>query len=223
MRSYWNDRYSNEGMIWGQEPSNTVYHAHKIFQNNKTTTVLVPGSGYGRNTKVLSSYYEVDGIELSSDAIKLAKEWDPKSHFICKSVLEPVTEEKKYDAIYCFDVLHLFLEQDREKFIHNCVQQLNEGGLMYFTCFSDEDHNNGVGRKIEEGTFEYMEGKYAHFFTEDDLINHFEGLEVIEIGSTCERLTYDDHKMKEYTLRYIVVKNNRREENGNSKKFIHSN
>ncbi|MBA9087893.1 SAM-dependent methyltransferase [Fontibacillus solani] len=208
LSTYWNDRFSNEGMIWGEAPSKTAYHALELFQNSKHTirTVLVPGSGYGRNTKALSSFFRVDGIELSTDAISMAIKWDPKSQFIQGSVLEQLAGDKKYDAIYCYDVLHLFLQEDRQRLIHNCIQQLNEEGLMYFTCFSDEDRNNGVGGKLEEGTFEYVEGKYAHFFTEEDLIEHFEGLQVIETGTTCETLTYNDNRSKEYILRYIVVK-----------------
>ncbi|MNN77362.1 hypothetical protein D3C81_1938180 [compost metagenome] len=121
-------------------------------------------------------------------------------------MLEQLTGNTKYDAIYCYDVLHLFLQEDRKKLIQNCIQHLNDEGLMYFTCFSDEDGNNGVGNKLEEGTFEYVEGKYAHFFTEKDLIEHFEGLQVIETGTTCETLTSNDNRSKEYILRYIVVK-----------------
>lgn len=131
---------------------------------------------------------------------------DPDTHFIEGSVLDRVTRNKKYDAIYCFDVLHLFLLQERKRLIRNCVQQLNNSGLMYFTCFSDEDLNRGVGRLVEEGTYEYTEGKYAHFFTEEDLINHFEGMQLIETGIINEKLTYNDNRTKEYILRYIIVK-----------------
>ncbi|WP_426452756.1 class I SAM-dependent methyltransferase [Paenibacillus sp. S-38] len=123
LETYWNDRFSKEGMIWGQEPSKTVYGAMDVFKNNHVKTVLVPGSGYGRNTKALSALFRVDGIELSNDAITMVMKWDPKSQFIWGSVLNPFIGNKKYDAIYCFDVLHLFLEHDRKKLIHNCTQQ----------------------------------------------------------------------------------------------------
>lgn len=75
MKNYWNKRFSSEGMIWGQEPSSTVYHARDVFKNNNVNTILVPGSGYGRNTKALSLIFQVDGIELSNDAIRLAMDW----------------------------------------------------------------------------------------------------------------------------------------------------
>jgi SAM-dependent methyltransferase len=206
MKSYWDERFSIEGMIWGKEPSNTAYHALELFRVNNVESVLVPGSGYGRNTKLFSSIFHTEGIELSHKAIGMAMEWDPKSIFIQGSVLDPVTMADKYDAVYCYDVLHLFLKEDRRKLIGNCVQQLNDNGIMYFTCFSDKDSNNGVGKLIEEGTYEYINGKHAHFFSEEDLIGHFEGLKVIEIGTTKEILIYNDNGTKEYSLRYIIVK-----------------
>ncbi|MCC3258857.1 hypothetical protein LLE87_11770 [Paenibacillus polymyxa] len=78
--------------------------------------------------------------------------------------------------------------------------------MMYFTCFSDRDFNNGVGRKVEEGTYEYKKGKYAHFFTEKNLIEHFNDLNILETGSIKEYLTHAE-KQQEYELRYIIVQN----------------
>ncbi|MCU6793310.1 class I SAM-dependent methyltransferase [Paenibacillus sp. WQ 127069] len=206
MEGYWNDRFNKEGMIWGEVPSKTVYHAIQIFKDNNVKSVLVPGSGYGRNTKALSAHFQVEGIEMSHTGISLALNWDPKSNFFLGSVLDHISGNKKYDAVYCFDLLHLFLERERHKLINNCIRQLNSAGLMYFTCFSNEDKNNGVGRKIEDGSYEYIEGKFAHFFTEEDLMNHFDGLQVIEIGTVVEILQYNDNQRKEYILRYIIVR-----------------
>jgi hypothetical protein len=82
---------------------------------------------------------------------------------------------------------------------------LKELGVMYFTCFSDCDFNNGVGREIEEGTYEYKKGKYAHFFTEEDLKGHFNDLNILETGSIRETLIYAEKQQKKYELRYIFV------------------
>ncbi|WP_276357670.1 class I SAM-dependent methyltransferase [Cohnella caldifontis] len=203
---YWNNRFLSQGMIWGQSPSKTVYNAIEIFKSFQVKTVLVPGSGYGRNTKALSFSFQVDGIEISHEAVKLAKDWDPHSNFICGSVLNEPIDGKQYDAIYCYDLLHLFLFEDRIRLIQNCSKRLKPSGIMFFTCFSDEDPHNGVGRMVEEGTFEYVEGKIAHFFTESDLIDHFRWGTLVDIGSTKEILTYNDKSTKEYILRFIIVR-----------------
>ncbi|MBT2289408.1 hypothetical protein J7E73_09740 [Paenibacillus albidus] len=50
------------------------------------------------------------------------------------------------------------------------------------------DANCGIGRMLEPGTYEYKEGKYAHFFSEADLLAHFAGTQVMETGSYVETL-----------------------------------
>jgi chemotaxis methyl-accepting protein methylase len=83
-------------------------------------------------------------------------------------VLDSILEEK-VDAIYCYDMLHLFLEEDRRGLVANCLEQLQPDGWLYFTSFSDEDANNGCGALLEPGTYGYKEGKCAHFFSDVEL------------------------------------------------------
>ncbi|MDH6370379.1 chemotaxis methyl-accepting protein methylase [Paenibacillus sp. PastF-3] len=83
----------------------------------------------------------------------MATEWDSRSLFILGSVLDSILEEK-VDAIYCYDMLHLFLEEDRRRLVANCLEQLQPDGWLYFTSFSDEDANNGCGALLEPGTYE---------------------------------------------------------------------
>lgn len=204
MSDYWTNRFKSHGMVWGEEPSPTAMHARDIFTACRLNSVLVPGGGYGRNTKALSAHFQVESVELSEDAIKIAHGWDPATRFIQSSVLD-MKLGSSYDAVYCFDVLHLFLQADRLKLIQNCVQHLNDNGLMYFTCFSDQDKLYGIGRELEPGTFEYKQGKLAHFFSEEDLKWHFKGLHIVEIGSIEERIANRNGGTDDYLLRYIVI------------------
>ncbi|MFD1907977.1 class I SAM-dependent methyltransferase [Paenibacillus rhizoplanae] len=114
--------------------------------------MLVPGAGYGRNTKVFSADFTVYGIELSKPALELGAAWDPGTSFIAGSALEPQLGQP-VDAVYCYDVLHLFLAGDRRRLIEASLSQVRTGGLLYFTSFSDEDRHNGCGRELEPGTF----------------------------------------------------------------------
>jgi hypothetical protein len=91
MDNYWNNRFIQEGMIWGTQPSPTALMAKTIFQQHELQHILVPGAGYGRNTKALSSSFAVDAIECSSEAIALAEQWDPGTRFFRGSVLETQT------------------------------------------------------------------------------------------------------------------------------------
>jgi SAM-dependent methyltransferase len=205
MSGYWSRRFAQEGMIWGSEPSPTAQTARNIFRQYNVKSVLVPGSGYGRNTKVFSEEFKTLGVELSVEALKMATEWDPMSHFILGSVLDTIFEEK-VDAVYCYDVLHLFLKEDRRRLVANCLEQLQPDGLLYFTSFSDEDANNGIGTLLEPGTYEYKEGKYAHFFSDEDLREHFEGMDIVESGSSLEILRGPLGRTHSYILRYIVAR-----------------
>lgn len=205
MSEYWGRRFAQEGMIWGSEPSPTAFAARDIFRQHKVESVLVPGAGYGRNTRVFSSEFKTFGIELSGAALEMAEKWDPNCQFIFASVLD-FCPEVMVDAIYCYDVLHLFLEEDRRKLVANCLDQLRPEGLLYFTSFSDEDPNNGCGQLLEPGTYEYKEGKYAHFFSEADLKNQFKGMEIVETGSYVETLQGSQGSSHQYILRYIVTR-----------------
>ncbi|GIO36815.1 hypothetical protein J41TS12_16760 [Paenibacillus antibioticophila] len=86
MKEYWNNRFIREGHIWGRQPSKTVIDAKRIFALNSVNIVLVPGAGYGRNTKILSESFQVDAIEISSEAVLLRRQWDTRSCFIEGSI-----------------------------------------------------------------------------------------------------------------------------------------
>ncbi|MBY9082526.1 class I SAM-dependent methyltransferase [Paenibacillus sp. HN-1] len=205
MSSYWNDRFAKEGMIWGTEPSPTANIALGLFREHGVRRIWVPGAGYGRNTRVFSREFEVEGTELSEAAVKLAKQWDPDSSIEPGSVLDR-RPGRVFDAVYGYDVLHLFLEQDRRILVSSALEQLRPGGLLFFTCFSDNDAQNGQGTEMEPGTYEYKQGKYAHFFTERDLRDHFHGTEVLETGELREVLTSGPDGVHAYILRFILAR-----------------
>jgi SAM-dependent methyltransferase len=93
-------------------------------------TVLVPGAGYGRNTAFfVANGFRVDAIELSGQALLLARDHDPATRFFKGSVLDMPFSADVYDAVYCFNVLHLFREADRARFVGKCREQLARPGL----------------------------------------------------------------------------------------------
>lgn len=206
MKEYWDNRYQDEGFIWGDKPSSTAQYATVLFLENHVQTVLVPGAGYGRNAKLLSDSFEVDAIELSPKAVLLARKMDNKTNYIEGSLFDLLPNDKKYNAIYCYDLLHLFTQLDRRRIIEACMGQLDRDGVYYFTCFSNEDAAFGIGEEIEENTFEYKKGKIAHFFTKEDLEDHFKNSEIIETGTINEYLEYSNRSTRVYKLRYIFGK-----------------
>ena len=206
MSDYWDGRFSAEGRIWGDTPSPTAHHALELFQQNNVKTVLVPGSGYGRNTKLFSaSGMGVAGVEISPVACEMAREFDPLSRVYNASALDMTFLKDKYDAVYCFNTLHLFLESDRKLLVQQCIDRVKDDGLMYFTAFSDEEATYGKGREVEKHTFESKPGRPAHYFTEDDLREHFNNTEILETGTAEEP---EDHGEGPHThvLRYVCAR-----------------
>jgi SAM-dependent methyltransferase len=205
-REYWDQRFKAEGRIWGESPSRTAQYSLELFRQANVKNVLVPGSGYGRNTKLFSlSGFSVTGIELSPVAFNLAREFDTLSRFYNASVLDMSFDKNKYDGIYCFNVLHLFRENDRYAFIRECDKKLRESGLMFFTVFSEQEPSFGEGRETETNTFESRPGRPVHYFTEEDLKTHFAGYSVVDTGIMEDP---EDHGGKPHThiLRYICVR-----------------
>lgn len=206
MNEYWDERYRAEGKIWGETPSQTAVYALELFKKENVIKMLVPGSGYGRNTRLFSSSgFKVTGVELSETACKMAHQFDPATRIFNDSVLDISYLGTKYDAIYCFNVLHVFREYDRALFFNQCISRIKKGGVMFFTVFSENDPSYGTGKEIEKNTFESRPGRAAHYFSEDDLKAQFKKTEILETGLMEDP---EDHGEGPHThlLRYIYAR-----------------
>lgn len=202
--NYWRNRFAQKTKIWGDRPSPTVDEAKALFSQHGARRVLVPGAGYGRNSRALAEPFEVEAIELSGEAIELAQSFDPKTRYIAGSVLDQ-REEGRYDAAYIYNVLHLFLEDDRKRFVDATMQQLKPGGIAYWTCFSDQDSRYGIGQEIEPGTYAYKPGKFSHFFNEQELRRHFESYGFEQMERRQELLFDETGEYEEYELLAFTV------------------
>ena len=131
-REYWNERFVSERKIWGDKPSKSALIALNYFETRNIKSILVPGAGYGRNTKIFSDAgYKTIGVEISDIAIKFARDFDKKTIFIEKSMLDYESDNINYDAIYSYNILHLFLLPNRKKFLKNCYSLLKKKGFLF--------------------------------------------------------------------------------------------
>ena len=203
-KTYWDKRYSKEGKIWGETPSKSALYCLKLFKKYKIKNLLIPGSGYGRHTKFFSeNKYQVIGIEISKIAIEIAKKFDSQTRFYNGSVIEIKTFDTNFDAIYCFNTLHLFLRDMRFSFLRKCFNQLNTNGFVFFTVFSEKESSYGKGKELETNTFESKPGRPTHYFTEDDIVDHFKDFRLIETGIMEEQENHGDRGLHTHLLRYI--------------------
>jgi SAM-dependent methyltransferase len=209
MQDYWDSRFLREGYIWSERPSESAKYANRLFNKYDITDLLIPGIGYGRNSlPFLESGYNVSGIEISEVAIELLKksELSNKIRIFNGSIIDMPFEDIKYDAIFSFNVLHLFNRKDRQTVMDKCKSQLNPNGLIFFTVISEQEPSYGEGTKIEENTFE-KKGKPVHFFTEEDLKQHFSKFEIFESGLIDEPEQHGKEGKHTHKCRYIFAIN----------------
>jgi SAM-dependent methyltransferase len=210
MNEYWDKRYQAEGRIWGDLPSRTAERALELFRKAGVKKILAPGSGYGRNTRLFStSGFEVTGIEISPEAYAMALTFDKLSKFYNASALDMAFLPDKYDAVFCFNVLHLFREKERRLFLHQCTERVKANGLMFFTVFSEKEVSYGKGQEVEKNTFESKPGRPVHYFTGNDLKAHFKKMEILETGIIEDPENHGAEGPHTHRLRYICLKVNR--------------
>ncbi len=190
--SYWNKRYSAEGEIWGKSPSETCIRAAESFKRLGVETVLVPGCGYGRHSNYLSSIgFNVLGFDVSNIAISLAMQKKGSNiRYINQDVLGLSSLPERFDAIYSFNLLHLFMEEERQFILESFRQHLKWHGLLAFTSFSTRDTEFGKGKKIEHNTYEAKPWRPTHFYTESELKVALKNWEIIELIHHSE---HEDH------------------------------
>jgi len=202
-KSYWDGRFQKESRIWGDDPSISAVIALDLFRQHPVDRILVPGAGYGRNSKIFSDTgYKVVGIEISGVALELARDFDLLTTFHELSALDLDMLEGEFDAIYGFNILHLFREAERKLFVEMCLDSLSVSGLLFFVVFSELESSYGSGEEVEPDTFESKQGRPVHYFSEEDLRAHFKETQIIETGILEDK---ENHGNGPHThmLRYI--------------------
>jgi len=208
MNTFWEERFCDEGRIWGDTPSRTALYAIKLFKKAGVHEVLIPGSGYGRNAEAFArAGFEVTGIEISDTALNLADQFSLKIRYHHGSVLDMPFDDSMYGGIYCFNVLHLFCKNERAAFLQRCRDQLKDGGVMFFAVFSDRERSYGTGRMVEENTFESKPGRIVHYYTMDDLASEFWGMKILKNGMMEDPEEHGTEGRHTHILRYIYVRN----------------
>ena len=97
------------------------------------------------------------------------------------------------------------IKDKRISMIQECANKLEDNGMMYFTVFSEKEVSYGKGKEVEKNTYESRPGRPAHYFTEDDLKEHFRYFQLVETGIVEED---ENHGEGPHThiLRYICVR-----------------
>jgi SAM-dependent methyltransferase len=206
-KEYWNKRFTDEGIIWTFCPCKSAIIARDKFTGLGINSILIPGAGYGRNAKLfVDSGFKVSGIEISERAIEIAKENNVDIKYYQGSILDMPFDSEKYDSIFCFNFLHLFLQDDRKVVIGKFQEQLKNNGYGFVVVMSDQEESYGKGEEIEPNTYEQKKGKPVHYFSDSDLQEHFKKFKIIETGIIEEPGSHGGEHL--HICRYIMIKNN---------------
>ena len=83
---------------------------------------------------------------------------------------------------------------------------LENNGYVYFTVFSEKDPSFGKGKELEVNTFESKPKRPTHYFSENDLMEHFKDFKIIKTGVIEEQENHGKIGPHIHILRYIFAK-----------------
>ncbi|EJS67944.1 MULTISPECIES: class I SAM-dependent methyltransferase [Bacillus] len=185
---FWESSFIEKQTMWGFEPTESAILTKDFFLEKSVKDILVPGIGYGRNAKVfIENGINVTGIEISKTAIDLAKQNGLEDvRMYHGSVNEMPFDNKLYDGIFSHALLHLLNEQEREKFIKDCYNQLKPGGYLIFTTVSKKAPMYGKGNQLDKDYYEIMEGVKMFFYDSESIKQDFNKYGLVQISEIDE-------------------------------------
>ncbi len=192
MTEFWEKAFKGKQEIWGLEPAKSTILAMEFFVKNDIKTVLIPGIGYGRNAEIfIDNGMKVAGIEISQTAIDLAqKHFGNHLTIYHGSVTEMPFDDKLYDGIYCYALIHLLDKDERVKLIQDCFNQLNDNGLMVFTTITKEAQTYGQGTFISKDRFEMFGGVKMFFYDKETIEEEFGNTGLFNITEVTENYPF---------------------------------
>ncbi|PHD55861.1 class I SAM-dependent methyltransferase [Bacillus wiedmannii] len=185
---FWESSFIEKQTMWGFEPTESAILTKDYFLEKSVKEILVPGIGYGRNAKVfIENGMNVIGIEISKTAIDLARESGLEDVSMYHgSVNEMPFDNNLYDGIFSHALLHLLNEQEREKFIKDCYNQLKPGGYMVFTTVSKKAPMYGKGKQLDKDYYEIMEGIKMYFYDSESIKQDFNKYGLVQVSEIDE-------------------------------------
>ncbi|RKR15371.1 methyltransferase family protein [Maribacter vaceletii] len=188
MTEFWEENFNKKKEMWGLDASRSTIMAKDFLLKNSAKNILIPGIGYGRNAQVFKENgFDVTGIEISKTAINLAhKNYGENFTIYHGSVTQMPFEDKKYNGIFCYALIHLLNKKDRKQLIHNCYNQLTKNGYMIFTAITKNAINFGKGKAFEKDQYEFNKGVKIFYYDIEAVKAEFNAYGLFEINEVEE-------------------------------------
>ncbi|MBU5452307.1 class I SAM-dependent methyltransferase [Pseudoflavonifractor sp. MSJ-30] len=153
------DRIAEYGKAVSPTPDKII----GILQNYHAKSVCDAGCGCGiYAAKLLASGFTVDGFDLSTDAVEIAREHAPTARLKTAEVCSTGYPSGCFDAIVCRDVLDHIGKQDAELAIPELLRILKPGGILIATLDApDEEYCREPHAVNADGDFVYTGGKWT--------------------------------------------------------------
>ncbi len=158
----------------------------------------------GMQRSFIENGINVTGIEISKYAIELAKtEAGLDITIYHGSVTDMPFDDKCYDGIFCYALIHLLNRTERKRFIRNCYHQLHPGGTMIFTVISAKSSMFGNGKRLSRNRYELMKGLKVYFYDMDSVYREFNDYGLFDVAEIDEPIK---HMPDEPPLKCIWLK-----------------
>ncbi len=192
MTEFWEEAFREKQEMWGFEPAKSAVLARDFFVAHGVQNVLIPGIGYGRNARIIvDSGINVTGIEISKTAIELAKvHFGNDMNIFHGSVTEMPFDDGLYDGIFCYGLIYLLDEEERQKLIRDCFNQLAANGVMVFTAITKDATTYGQGKHIGKGRYEMFGGVKIFFYDKKTVEEEFRDAGLFEVTEVAENYPF---------------------------------
>ncbi len=159
------EKVYEKGAVWTEpEPPKELIELIDNKDNSKKIKpckALDVGCGEGFYSIYLAKKgFEVTGIDISENAINLAKQnaikHEIKINFIALDVADLSKINNKFDFVFEWALLHHIIPEQRQEYVKNIKRILNKGGKYLSICFNSQNPDFGAKgetlRIIPEGS-----------------------------------------------------------------------
>jgi len=154
------------------------FYCNTIKKDN--AHILELACGPGNITNFLLSQrpdFEILGIDLAPNMLKLAKINNPKASFQQMDCRDINSIEKKYDGIVCGFLLPYLSKLEAMKLISDASNLLTANGLLYLSFMEDDYCTSGI-KKGSTGEEIFMHFHQADYITDSLKENDFKILKL---------------------------------------------
>lgn len=189
---FWESNFIEKQEMWGFEPSNSAVRTKDFFVEKSVKNILIPGIGYGRNAQIFrDNGITVTGIELSKTAIEMAKKhYGTEMTIYHGSVTDMPFDNRRYDGIFCYALIHLLDSKERAQLIRDCYNQLADNGYLVFAVISKEAATYGKGKFISKDRYEIFDGVRMFFYDRESIHAEFGKAGLFEITVVMEHFPF---------------------------------